>query len=83
MKMTDGRKTIEIQIKKWDGTQYGACFAADFFEVPYNSELDAYVVDDVDYCINYAINNARLVTNDNGDDVIDENIEVFVNDLEK
>lgn len=54
MKLTDNNKTIEITMRTWNGSNYSPDFAIDFFEAPYSAELDAYVVDDVDYCIEQA-----------------------------
>ena len=54
MRLTDTIKTIEITMRTWDGLNYSPDFAIDFFEAPYSAELDAYVVDDVDYCIDQA-----------------------------
>ena len=60
--LVDKNKAVEISIREWDeeNSQYGPDWAADFFEVGYlkhveNEELElAYVVDDVDYCIEQA-----------------------------
>lgn len=60
--LVDKNKAVEISIREWDeeNTQYGPDWAADFFEVGNlkhveNEELElAYVVDDVDYCIEQA-----------------------------
>lgn len=60
--LVDKNKAVEISIRERDeeNTQYGPDWAADFFEVGNlkhveNEELElAYVVDDVDYCIEQA-----------------------------
>nr|DAZ49420.1 MAG TPA: hypothetical protein [Caudoviricetes sp.] len=60
--LVDKNKAVEISIREWDeeNSQYGPDWAADFFEVGNlkhveNEELElAYVVDDVDYCIEQA-----------------------------
>ena len=54
MRLTDTIKTIEITMRTWDGLNYSPDFAVDFFAAPYSADLDAYVVDDVDYCIEQA-----------------------------
>ena len=54
MILTDNKKTIEITMHTWDGSDYSPDFSIDFFAAPYSEELDAYVVDDVDYCIEQA-----------------------------
>lgn len=60
--LVDKNKAVEISIREWDeeNSQYGPDWAADFFEVGNlkhveDEELElAYVVDDVDYCIEQA-----------------------------
>lgn len=47
MKMTDGKKTVEIIMHMWDGKQYGPDMSADFFD-------GTEIVEDVDYCISQA-----------------------------
>lgn len=56
-RLTDGKKTVEIEMKKWNGSGYDPDWSADFFEVgqaPYDEEKEAYVVENVDYCIEQA-----------------------------
>lgn len=61
-RLIDNNRAVEISIREWDeeNSQYGPDWAADFFEVGNlkhveNEELElAYVVDDVDYCIEQA-----------------------------
>lgn len=56
-KLTDGKKTVEITMKMWKYGQYTPDWSNDFFEVgglEYDEELDAYKVNDVDYCIEQA-----------------------------
>ena len=59
MKMYDrSGRVLDIRLKQWDGTQYGPDFSNDFFEAGellYNRDIDAYLVDDVDYCRDRAI----------------------------
>lgn len=60
IRLIDNNKAVEISIRAWDdeSSQYGSDWAADFFEVgflkPVEGEESTYVVDDVDYCIEYA-----------------------------
>lgn len=61
IRLIDNNKAVEISIREWDeeNTQYGPDWAADFFEVGAlkhidGTDPDAYIVDDVDYCIEYA-----------------------------
>lgn len=59
-RLIDNNKAVEISIREWDeeNTQYGPDWAADFFEVGGLETVSepelAYIVDDVDYCIEQA-----------------------------
>lgn len=58
-KLTDGKKTVDIEMKLWKGfcSGYDPDWSNDFFEVgqlPYDEEKDAYIVEDVDYCVEQA-----------------------------
>ncbi len=57
IRLTDGKKTVEITMGIFDGTNLSPDFSADFFEaggLPYDNDREAYVVPDVDYCADYA-----------------------------
>lgn len=59
MKMTDGKKTVEIAMKVWNdfNTGYSPDWSNDFFNagiLPYDEDEDFFIVDDVDYCIEQA-----------------------------
>ena len=57
MKITDGKRTVEIRMVIWQGTGYSPDWSNDFFEaglLPYDAEADAYTVPDVEYCIDMA-----------------------------
>ena len=46
MKLTDGKKTVEIKIQRWNGTSYDPDWSNDFFEagnLPYDEETDTYI----------------------------------------
>lgn len=86
-RLYDGKKIAEITMNVWDGNGYTPDFSLDFFEVgalPYDEEKDAYVVDDVDYCVEYA-NDWKNSTGDFHDDEPDENrnVDVFVEEIKK
>ena len=52
-RITDGRMTLEIIMNNWTGDGYTSDWSADFFEVGclhYNEDLDAYMVENVEYC---------------------------------
>lgn len=63
-RLIDNNKAVEISIREWDeeNTQYGPDWSADFFEVGTLESIDApeldcdpaYIVADVDYCIEQA-----------------------------
>lgn len=58
--LVDNSKAVEVTIREWDeaGMQYGPDWSNDFFSVGIMEFVDgledAYVVDDVDYCIEQA-----------------------------
>ena len=57
-RLTDGKRTVEIEMARWTGTGFNPDWSADFFEVghlPYDEETDTYTVQDVEYCIEQAI----------------------------
>ena len=50
-RLTDGNRTIEIELCIWNGEGYDPDWSADFFNVgslEYDDDAEAYVVDDVD-----------------------------------
>lgn len=55
IRLIDRNRTAEITMQEWNGNQYTPDFSADFFEAPYDVESDTYIVADVDYCIDMAI----------------------------
>ena len=57
IRLTDGKKTVEIEMCDWTGSGYTPDWSRDFFEVgglPYDDENNVYIVDDVDYCVEQA-----------------------------
>lgn len=58
--LTDGKKTVEITMKTWDGSQWGVDWSNDFFEigslpaVELEDGTTAHKVEDVDYCMETA-----------------------------
>lgn len=88
MKLTDGKKTVEIKIQRWNGFGYDPDWSADYFtagSLPYDEETDTYTVEDVDYCIEIANeateDGACGKYDENGDLVRDEDMFVFVEEL--
>ena len=74
MKMTDGKRTVEIEMRVWEGTRYSQDYSSEFFEaggLPYDDETDTYQVKDVDYCIDMARDSIEC----KGDFVYDEPLE--------
>ena len=86
MKLNDGKKMIEITIRRFDGTNISPDWAEEYFyagSLPYNEETDSYTVDDVDYCVDMAMSEnpdegARYITGADGDPELDESILVEV-----
>lgn len=89
MKITDGKKTVEIRIQRWNGSGYDPDWSIDYFTagaLPYNEDTEAYTVDNVDYCIdaaNSADEEGACCTYDAeaGEFVRDEDMCVFVTEL--
>ena len=57
MKITDGKKTVEITMHTWEHDSMSPDWSNDFFEaggLPYDDETGTYTVEDVDYCIEQA-----------------------------
>lgn len=60
IRLIDNNKAVEISIREWDeeNSQYGPDQSADFFEIGGLETVSepelAYIVDDVDYCIDQA-----------------------------
>lgn len=79
-RLTDGKKTADIEMMVWEGSSYTPDWSYDFFEVgslEYDEELGAYKVKDVDYCIDQAAD-WRKSTGDFSDDEPNKNNTVFV-----
>lgn len=56
MKITDGKRTVEIRMMVWMGTGYSPDWSNDFFDagcLPHTDD-DTYIVADVQYCIDQA-----------------------------
>lgn len=57
---TDRKRTVSIELRNWDGSQYGPDFSADFYglgtleNVGDYGETPIYKVKDIDYLIDYA-----------------------------
>lgn len=57
-KLTDGKKTVGTTMAVWTGDGYTPDWSNDFYDVgclEYDEEKDAYIVDDVEYCIEQAM----------------------------
>lgn len=68
-KLYDGNKAVEIEMYERDFPDY----SSDFFDVsrlPYDDANGAYIVPDVDYCIDQA-RDWKLFQGDYNDDVVD------------
>ena len=85
MKITDGKKTVDIQIMRWNGNGYDPDWSADYFgagTLAFDEALGAYIVDDVDYCVGMANSDdedgACYMYDDEGNVVRDPDMMVFV-----
>lgn len=57
MKITDGKRTVEITMHTFDGASLSPDWSSDFFEaggLPVDNEAEAYMVESVDYCVSMA-----------------------------
>jgi hypothetical protein len=82
MRITDGKKTVDIKMTVWNGTGYGPEWTADFIEagsLPYDESTDTYTVDDVDYIIDQACD-WKNSTGDFRDDVPNPNNAVLIDE---
>lgn len=58
MKLYDGKKMVNIEMNNWTDNGYTPDWSIDFFEagsLEYNEDMEAYLVEDVDYCIEQAM----------------------------
>lgn len=59
MILTDGKKTVKITMHVWNEPNMSNDFSSDFFEaggLDRDEETGAYIVQDIDYCIEQAEN---------------------------
>ena len=89
MKLTDGKKTVEIRIQRWNGSGYDPDWSADYFNagtLPYDEETDTYTVEDVNYCIETpnaaSQHGASGKYDEDGSLIRDEDMFVFVDELD-
>lgn len=83
MKLTDGRRIVEIEMQNWTGNGYTPDWSIDFFEagsLPYDEETDTYTVEDVDYCIDQATDWENS-EGDFSEDEIDDTRKVFITEI--
>lgn len=87
MKMTDGTRTIVIEIRRWNGTGYDPDWSVDYFSagsLVYNADTDCYIVQDVQHCIDVAKSaseDGACYRNIDGDIVQDNDMRVLVWDV--
>ena len=63
-RLDDGKNIIQVEMCVWNGRNYSEDWSNEFFEVgslPWNDETDSYIVDDVDECVDSAIDAIRMV----------------------
>lgn len=75
-----GNRMVEITMRTWNGREYTPDWSGDFFNVglKYDGDLDAYEVEDIDYCIEQA----EDWRNKEGDFYGDEDPEGIERDIE-
>ena len=89
MKITDGKKTVDIRIQRWNDHYYDPDWSADYFNagsLPYDEETNTYTVDSVDSCIEYANSASEdgacsKYDEESGEYIRDEDMFVFVDEL--
>ena len=57
MRLYDGKKVVNIEMRVWNGNGYDPDWSEDFFEagcLVYNEMVNVYYVFDVNYCIDAA-----------------------------
>lgn len=70
MKMTDGKKLVEVTMKIWNGSGYGPDWANEFFEtggLEFDGEVDAFMVDDEDPDSNRYVDAVVLLEEDSAE----------------
>lgn len=80
MKIYDGKKMVNIEIRRWEGSGWSPDWSMDYFEagsLEYDPERDAFLVNDVDYCIEFASDRDCPESAVYGDD----DMEVIVDEL--
>lgn len=89
MKITDGKRTVEIVIHRWNGSGFDPDWSNDYFgagRLPYDPETDTYTVPDVGYCIDMAKGQddegACCMCNEDGEIVPDPDMVVDVTEIE-
>lgn len=57
MKLTDGKRTVDIIMMEWNGNRWNPDWSMDFFAAGKlaHDETGASIVEDVDYCIEQAM----------------------------
>jgi hypothetical protein len=56
--MTDGDRLVDVKIQRWNGSGYDPDWSEDYFDaggLEYDEDLQAYKVNNVDYCIDMAM----------------------------
>lgn len=88
MRIYDGKKMADIQMNTWNGREYTPDWSKDFFEagnLQYDEDMEAYLVQDVDYCIEQANDwmNADGDFYEPDTDTADRNVDVTIIPLYK
>lgn len=80
MKLTDGKRSVEIRMMYWEGNGYSPDFSDDFFaDRPHQFDDEGFcIVDDVEYCIDAAEECAAEELQETGREIV-----VFVEDVDR
>ena len=82
-RLVSGNRITEITMQTWNGREYTPDWSGDFFNVgtlKYDENLDAYEVEDIDYCIEQAEdwqNKEGDFYGDEDPEGVERNIEVY------
>ena len=84
-KFFDGNNILNLEIKPWNGSEYGSRMENDIFETAitgYDREAGTYLVEDVEGLIDYALDLKYGVGDCYNPDVNPEELAVFVDGVE-
>lgn len=85
IKLTDGKRTVSIEMMEWQDGGWLPDISRDFFDVgglPFDEETETYTVPDVEYCLDQANDWKYGLGDHRQDEPIDpDDLGVFVEDV--